>query len=84
VLEQRHVAGKDGGNAEPEGLPEREVPGHDREHDAEGLVHDVALLCLGPDLFRFQELPALWYNSPQVGHFSTSASDSLMAFPISS
>ena len=34
VLQQARVAGHEGGRGEAEHLPEREVPGHDREHDA--------------------------------------------------
>src|SRR5262249_7496739 len=34
-------------SGEPEHLPERKVPGHHREDDAERLVTDEALACVG-------------------------------------
>src|ERR671917_441675 len=40
VLEQTHVSGHERGCCEPEDLPEREVPRHDREHGTDGLVAD--------------------------------------------
>ena len=51
VLEQADVAGHERGSEEAEDLPEGEVPGHDGEDDAEGVVADVALGVLGGDAF---------------------------------
>ena len=45
VLEEADVAGHQRRRGEAEHLPEREVPRHDREHDAERLVADVARLA---------------------------------------
>ncbi len=46
VLEEADVAGHQRRRGEAEHLPEREVPGHDGQHDAERLVADVALRAL--------------------------------------
>ena len=43
VFQQADVAGHQAGSDETEDLPEREVPGHDGENDAERLVTDEAL-----------------------------------------
>ena len=51
VLEQADVAGHERGGEEAEDLPEGEVPGHDGEDDAEGVVADVGLGVLGGDAF---------------------------------
>ena len=40
---------------ETEHLPEREIPGHDSEHDADGLVGDEALRALGLDRYIGEE-----------------------------
>jgi hypothetical protein len=42
MLEHARVARHQRGSGEPEDLPQREVPGHDREHDAEGHEGHVA------------------------------------------
>ena len=44
MLEQRRIAGHERRRGEADDLPEREVPRHHREDDAERLVRDVALL----------------------------------------
>ena len=44
VLEQADVAGHERGREEAEDLPERKVPRHDGEDDAEGVPADVAWL----------------------------------------
>ena len=43
VLEQADVARHERRGGEPHRLPQREVPRHDRQDDAERLVHDVGL-----------------------------------------
>ena len=55
MLEQADVAGHQRGSEEAEDLPEREVPGHDREDDAQGIVAHVALGVLGGDALRGQD-----------------------------
>ena len=42
VLQQHDVAGHQRRRGEPEHLPERKIPGHDREHGAHRLVANVA------------------------------------------
>src|SRR5205814_8690260 len=51
VLEKPDVSGDQRGRGEPEDLPEREVPRHDREHDAERLVPDEAFHRIRLHLF---------------------------------
>gem|GEM_PF-4445429 len=51
VLEQGDVAGHEGGSGEAEDMPEGEVPGHDGEDDADGVIADVALGVAGGDVF---------------------------------
>ncbi len=46
VLQEADVAGHERGGEETEDLPEGEVPGHDGEDDAEGVVADVAIFLL--------------------------------------
>ncbi len=55
VLQQADVAGHQRRREEAEDLPEREVPGHDREDEAERILADVALGVLGGDGSRAQE-----------------------------
>ena len=55
VLEEADVAGHEGGGEEAEDLPEGEVPGHDGEDDAEGIVADVGLGVLGGDALGGEE-----------------------------
>ena len=43
MLEQRRVAGHEARREEPNDLPERVIPRHDREHDTERLERDDAL-----------------------------------------
>ncbi|MNN28131.1 hypothetical protein D3C81_1416890 [compost metagenome] len=52
VLEQRHIAGHQARREEANHLPERKIPRHHRQHAADGLVGDVAALCLGGDRLR--------------------------------
>jgi hypothetical protein len=47
VLEEADVASHERWREEAEDLPEREVPRHDGEDDAEGIVADVGLFVLG-------------------------------------
>ena len=49
------VAGHQRRRGEAEHLPEREVPGHDRQHDAQRLEGDVALGGVGLDVLVGQE-----------------------------
>ena len=62
VLEQADVAGHERGSEETEDLPEREVPGHDGEDYADGVVADIASFVLlkavgvvGGDGFRGED-----------------------------
>jgi hypothetical protein len=55
VLEQANVAGHKRGGEEAEDLPEGEVPGHNGEDDANGVVANVRLGMLGGDSFGGEE-----------------------------
>ncbi len=55
VLQQADVAGRERGRREADHLPEGEVPGHDREHAADGIAADEALVGIGRDRLRGQE-----------------------------
>src|SRR5689334_11728900 len=49
MLEQPDVACGEGRRREPYHLPEREIPRHDREHDAEWLERHIATLAFDVD-----------------------------------
>ena len=50
MFQKPHIARHQARRDEPEYLPEREVPRHDGEYDAHGLVLDVAAFGVGRDL----------------------------------
>ena len=55
VLEKTDVASHERGSEETEDLPEGEVPGHDGEDEADGVVADVGLGVLGGDALGGEE-----------------------------
>src|SRR5205085_4815257 len=50
VLEETRVTRHECRRREPNDLPERKVPGHDRENDAQGLKGDETPSCIRADL----------------------------------
>ena len=85
VLEDRGVAGQQGGRGEAQDLPEREVPRHDREDDAQRLVGHPAALRPGVDRSGRRGSRAVRRRSSRTpsADFSTSARASPIGLPIS-
>ena len=86
VLEQPDVAGHQRRRGEAEHLPERKVPRHDRQHDAERLVADVALPAPRWARARRRESSrrARRSSGSPRAHFSASSMPARSGFPISS
>src|SRR5664279_5584741 len=56
VFKDNDIPSADCGDSEPEGLPEGEIPRHDRKHDAQRLECHVALQCLGFNILGLKKL----------------------------
>src|SRR5207249_11600045 len=56
MLQQRGVSGHEGGSSEAKHLPEREVPGHDRQNWPERLKRNVTLGRVCQRTLRGKEL----------------------------
>ena len=84
VLEQPDVADHEGRRGEADHLPEREVPRHDGQHHAEGLVAHVRRRGRGGDRLVGQERLAVSANQRRtMAHLDTSPLAAAKVLPIS-